>query len=651
MLNRRGYFRSRYLRELERRSNFGDHGIVTPGSEQAHVSGVQGGRARARAAASTPGPVRPLASRLTTPHDYANHESVADRPTDDAAQTSSSSGSPFRQNPLVDYDLTFAKAAGRYWYMGPSSSWSFCRRIFALIQQRIPEANCPPDPWNLDGSAFDMHWVPIARNERPDVTNIPPLDYALFLFNTAKFYLGGHFMCLIDESSYMKNLHEFYKDPASKASDCRHWFAQYLLILAFGKAFSSTCKCPSGPPGHQYALRAMRLLPGMAGLPPDTTLAVQVLALAAVYLQSVDMRVGALQYIGQALRTCIVEGWHRHMPADAVGDQHSRLCNNTFWVVYILERELSALFGSPNSIRDEDITAKLPSELDNSANASEMDLHIRLSGLRAEIMNTVYGAGAELQGSLVVNTHAILRGLAKLLGDMNTLLLTRQPVSVNKASRTALRLILGHHHCVVLSTRPTVMCALYIRLDRRQTQTSHAVSLSPAVTSLIQTCVDSAQATLRTLRVLSDEDLLEGFLPFQIEDAFSSAFILHLIRFIDSTLISDDAWSENANIAFDRMISKGSMVAPLRLQELRQLERTLSSLSTDLDSTSPMEKTVGHGLLPVSSVLPHETTIDDAGWNFFVRDCLGVLSPREMMDLADQLEMDGAGPMLFEPTL
>lgn len=76
------------------------------------------------------------------------------------------------------------------------------------------------------------------------------------------------------------------------------------------------------------------------------------------------------------------------MPEDAVGTDHSRRCNTLFWVVYVLEREFSALLGAPSSIRDEDITAKLPSQLENTTEASTMMLHIQLSRLRAQIMDS-----------------------------------------------------------------------------------------------------------------------------------------------------------------------------------------------------------------------------------------------------------------------
>jgi hypothetical protein len=57
-----------------------------------------------------------------------------------------------------------------------------------------------------------------------------------------------------------------------------------------------------------------------------------------------------------------------------------------FWATYILDRHFSTLVGAPSSIRDEDITAKLPSETVNSSWALAITLNIRLSRLTAEIL-------------------------------------------------------------------------------------------------------------------------------------------------------------------------------------------------------------------------------------------------------------------------
>lgn len=52
----------------------------------------------------------------------------------------------------------------------------------------------------------------------------------------------------------------------------------------------------------------------------------------------------------------------------------------------MLDREFGPLMGAPSSIRDEDITAKQPSELDNSMEANNFTLHVRLSRLMPQIL-------------------------------------------------------------------------------------------------------------------------------------------------------------------------------------------------------------------------------------------------------------------------
>lgn len=182
--------------------------------------------------------------------------------------------------------------------MGPTSSWSFCRRVLALIGRKVPESNCPPDPFHIDGTAFKLHWRPFPPDEVPDVTNLPPLDYALFLFNTVKFYFG-FLSFMIDETSYLRDLHEFYKDPTAKASSARPWYCQYLLVLAFGKAFLTQKNHSGTPPGHQYASRAMALLPDLSGIDENPLACIQALSLGAVYLQSIDMRRAAFQHVSK----------------------------------------------------------------------------------------------------------------------------------------------------------------------------------------------------------------------------------------------------------------------------------------------------------------------------------------------------------------
>jgi hypothetical protein len=88
------------------------------------------------------------------------------------------------------------------------------------------------------------------------------------------------------------------------------------------------------------------------------------------------------------LRGCIIEGIHRHVPEEICGPELSQRCRTIFWVVYMLDREFSALIGAPSSIRDEDITVKLPAEMDDSVEHINLTLHVRLSRLMARILTS-----------------------------------------------------------------------------------------------------------------------------------------------------------------------------------------------------------------------------------------------------------------------
>ncbi|KAM5386674.1 hypothetical protein ACJZ2D_000637 [Fusarium nematophilum] len=556
----------------------------------------------------------------------------------------------FRQNPLVDNDYVFGRALGRFWYMGPASSWAFCRRVLALLGKHLPEANNEPPPWHLDGVAFRLQWRPLMPDEQPDVSNLPPSDYALFLIQTARFYLGP-LASLIDEAEFLRHFGELYEDAPAKAKSCRLWYAQYLLMLAFGKAFLSGRSADGSPPGYQYACRAMPLMPELAGIALDPVLSAQALTLAAIYFQSIDMRVAAFQHIGQALRICVLSGFHRHMPEEAVGAQHSKRCHSVFWVVYMLDREFAALIGATSSIRDEDISNKLPSQVDNSLNALTVTLSVQLSRLIARILGTVYGVGKDYDGTLITNTQSILRKLSELNRDLSTIINTHFKDSISKASRTATRLLLQYHHCVVLTTRPQIMCALHMHIEQSKTQISHGLSLSPPISSLIQSCVDSAQAILRTLRALADEDLIEAFLPFQVEYASSSAFLLHLIPIICPSLLPDYSWRDDVRYVLDTLIAKGSLIAPLRKVELDQLEHMLSGLTPPSDVVSPQlpadinNDTQGD---EDNEQIMQEPVPDETGWDLFAANAMAGLTPGELLDLAEQLDVDS---FLYQPEM
>ena len=71
-------------------------------------------------------------------------------------------------------------------------------------------------------------------------------------------------------------------------------------------------------------------------------------------------------------------------PSDLERDRH------LWWTVYILDRKFSSLMGNPPSIRDEDISVQLPPQTDSGLTAATLGLHVELSRLIAQVINSKF---------------------------------------------------------------------------------------------------------------------------------------------------------------------------------------------------------------------------------------------------------------------
>lgn len=86
---------------------------------------------------------------------------------------------------------------------------------------------------------------------------------------------------------------------------------------------------------------------------------------------------------------------------------------------------------------------------------------------------------------------------------------------------------------------------------------------------------------ITTLKNLTEQGLLETFLPFQLEYAFSSGMLLSILGSILPSYISDDNnWNHTLHFILDEMTKKSNVVAPLRKFELQTLHRLLDPVRT-----------------------------------------------------------------------
>ena len=152
---------------------------------------------------------------------------------------------------------------------------------------------------NLDGAAFRLQWRTKEVVEAGDLLGLPPTDHALLLYNNVRFRLCD-LSSIVDETAFLQRFDEFQQQPLSTAQTHRLWFVEYLMVLAFGKAFTSSPRqTNTTPPGADFAVRALALLPNVAFMQDErpALLAIEVLSLIALYFQSIDMRSPAYQFV------------------------------------------------------------------------------------------------------------------------------------------------------------------------------------------------------------------------------------------------------------------------------------------------------------------------------------------------------------------
>lgn len=166
-----------------------------------------------------------------------------------------------------------------------------------MMTEKLQLKSLPNVPTSSEKESYPIRWEACPTNETPDISGLPSLDHALYLSETVKFHLGQSYR-LYSEGEFIDNVREFYNgDSAKMATEQRLWFIQFLLVLAFGTAFLHRSKRSKDPPGSKFFIRAMSLMPDHAPLWKGSLLAIEVLAMAGLYLYSIDQRESAHIYV------------------------------------------------------------------------------------------------------------------------------------------------------------------------------------------------------------------------------------------------------------------------------------------------------------------------------------------------------------------
>lgn len=277
---------------------------------------------------------------------------------------------------------------------------------------------CPATAVDLpiitDGNAYQAQWTKAKSDAIIDTSGLPSQGHALYLLSTVDFHIG-HVFHLYDSEELAKALQDFYGDIEHKAESSKLWYIQFLVIMAFGETFLLPPTRSKQPPVcSPYFTRAMSFLPDLSEMWNDPILSIEVLALVALYLYSLDMRDSSCCYvclqfsneevgpsidlriqIGQAMRMALIEGLHRPLPIELEPRLADRW-TNIWWTVYILDNKFSASVGIPSSVRDETVAARLWDPMRCDKEKIGISLHVKVTQVISRVLSCMICFGGNM---------------------------------------------------------------------------------------------------------------------------------------------------------------------------------------------------------------------------------------------------------------
>ncbi|ATY65318.1 C6 transcription factor [Cordyceps militaris] len=423
------------------------------------------------------------------------------------------------------------KLTPRIVWLAPWSTWSFTVRLTLMLSDKLRPEDTTLPPSLLGTETYILTYRTSSSNDLPDVSNLPSLSHALYLFSTVKFHLGQTYR-LFDEDEFEQQIRDFYPNALPKAIEYPLWFSKFLLAMAFGTAFHAPPSNSQDPPGSKFFARAMALLPEPNSLWKDSFMAMEVLALGGLYLYSVDQREAANFVLGQAVRIAQLEGMHTNLPEHELGTGLTTYARDLWWTLYIMDRHFSSSVGLPMSVQDSDITTLVSPPGTGTAADSARSLQVNLSHLMS------------------LHPHQLFHPrMSKSDGQK----------AVYKPS------------CVVFATRPLLLSVMKERLDLLGCRGDEDWTDFLAQTgSVISTGIKSAAKTLQILT--SEYSVLDSFLPYDVEFTFGAALNLTMANAVFPGVVDYEICHGMSHQILDDLVARGNRVALARRSELSHLE-------------------------------------------------------------------------------
>ncbi|EXM12590.1 hypothetical protein FOTG_18917 [Fusarium oxysporum f. sp. vasinfectum 25433] len=339
--------------------------------------------------------------------------------------------------------------------------------------------------------------------------------------------------------------------PPTSSNDL--WYNKLLMMFALGELLRGRLDENSRLPGIQYFVEAERCLPCLPQLRAMGLHAIGVLGMVAFYLQCADSRDNAYAYAGTALKLAITSGMARTRDMQVMTRSERTHRNRLWWTIYMQERRLAAATGHPVSISDVAIGTFLPTDCPGFESSVALNMNIKLARITGQTMHAIYGRGNLSAGSYICRVNKILANLldvAQAFPSEYTIHLSGRP----KVSRV-----------------PSTLHLMLYQLGSsdRPPSTSQVLSFG----KFSDACIEAAGHCLKLLEAMLDTELIAIFGFFDLDAAFSAAFVFVLVESIYSHTQKIDATSgiQRASSIMQFLAAKGNMAAARRRTDIERM--------------------------------------------------------------------------------
>ncbi|SCU78458.1 LAMI_0A04698g1_1 [Lachancea mirantina] len=514
---------------------------------------------------------------------------------------------------------------GQKYFVGSSSMTLFGMEIQSLIPKSVSQAG--NENQFLTHSGSDNTTTAVSIDEilqeegnayrivlaKTDTNNnatvnlaLPSYSYAILLVDTFITYNDGCFY-FFNEGLIKEQLKTIYNGGAEFRDHTLQtiWFCKLLLIFATGEMYLGTANKRNG---NKLSSRESAKLPGSGFFEEASSIfsclfssgrienvtkngGIEVMLLYAFYLQVADCTVASYFYFGQALRTCLISGWHVDAERDSLSRFELEHRRRLWWTVYMFERMLSSKAGLPLSFADDTITTELPSDFDMSSPPLGCEYYIfpeaeyitncvRITKINAQILNKLYQR--QPSSNILPVLKDIVMQLLGWRGSLSDFLQVNFTQEELKISRLTTNMFTEYFQGMNLAIRPLLFHFASIRIRKWEKSENSYVRLerySKTISSLLNCSLQASINTVRAFWYLKEQNMVALFGYMDREYLFTSACTLVLFNAAFGIQEQTKQHLDHALSIFTKMRNLGNNPAGLRRAQLLRLMSNLNHLS------------------------------------------------------------------------